>query len=352
MTRRLPVFLTSLAVITHALPALAEDQCKDVLLNAPMNVKDFRSESYFQLNQIFALSSLNANESNSGFSVGGVPITASDAQRTLNTLSEMYSMNEIAVNRESYLIYTGQENIIRAWQGCMADRGGLSVNFRPTGDPDDRDIFLSVTYFRNSLGPVHLPDYRLTDDVELALGTDASRPLEITPADRMRCLAAGVIFSPGSECKVRIRVPSAWSTLAPIFHLVEIGATGLQHDLSAFLPPRAVLRWGTPDEMVWPNPGSPRVWAGTYYGPPPPQRYELHTKPGYTLLTRSISIGLISCVGATGRVDQQIDPNGKYVVVYVIMLSTTDNPPGLHTCDAHVNGTQVKPEWYPPRPKQ
>lgn len=225
-------FLTAAGLLVGAAtPALAQDQCNDVLKDGVFNYNTYRDDSYF--NQIvwsrFLRSTFQSSKTDRsggfGVPIGEIVLGGNYTEEQYNKKREQIEQeyfNQITASREiDVALMSGDEEVLRAWSGCMAERGGgLTVRFEPLSP---LDVNMIMEYF--SEGNKH--SVRLETGVVLPAGVEVRQ--------NQHCLRKGRRIEQGENCVAVLRLPSALTTIP-----VAVDPVG-SDTATAWLPARIQL---------------------------------------------------------------------------------------------------------------
>ena len=191
----------------------AQDECKDVLVNAVMNTLAVTKDNYYNTAILSTVNEQSDSSSDTSAGLGvvieGIPISLSysDAKRLKSSISKYYSLNSIARERSSYLLMSGQDVIVNAWKDCMTKRGGgLSLRFKPLDGRTGKQTLLYIEYYKSADPTQSQLNLQLTDAPYLDKD-------EIEVKSGLECLKAGKVFRPGDTCTVLFLTKSAWTTM-------------------------------------------------------------------------------------------------------------------------------------------
>lgn len=217
--------------IAMTTPAFAQDQCNDVLRDGVFNYNTYRDDSYF--NQIVWSRFLRTNFESSktdrgggfGVPIGEIVLGANYTEEQYNKKREQIQreyFNQITASREiDVALMSGDEEVLRAWSGCMASRGGgLTARFEPLSP---LDVNMVIEYF--SEGNKH--SVRLERDVVLPPGIEVRQ--------NPHCLRRGRRIERGDNCVAVLRLASALTTIP-----VAVDPVG-SDTATAWLPARIQL---------------------------------------------------------------------------------------------------------------
>lgn len=356
---RLFVSLVVSLMVLSTQSAIADDECKDVLVNKVMNELKVTKDSYYNTAILSTLneSSDEAEKTDAGLGIviEGIPIslTYSDARRLKTSLSKYYSLNSIAQERSSYLLMSGQEVIVNAWRDCMRNKGGgLSVRFKPLDGKVGKQTLLLIEYYKPADSTLRALNQELTSDVYI----DQAMVQVKAGAD---CLKAKKVFRPGDTCTVLLITTSAWTTM-PIVLLTktqgEKDGEPTSASYSAYLGPRAELVGAT---EPWPLKGA-NITGRTYsfdHGNISPVEC-FPSSEGYSLLESTVLItarpeggaDFNTCgalpIGKKGK-KYIFDQSGKKMCVQQVNGTPAKAD---HYCSLAITGTEATVKWDPPPP--
>jgi hypothetical protein len=329
-----------LAAALYSSPSYAQDECKDVLVNAVMNRLQVQKDTYYSTAILSTVDessdSQEQQNANAGVVIEGIPISLSyaDAKRLKTNISKYYSLQAIASDRSSYLLMSGQENIIKAWSDCMKGGGrgaGFSIRFKPLDGNAGKQTLLIIEYYKNNDPMIQQYDLELTSDVYL----NPSFQIQAN-AD---CLKKGRIFKPNDTCTVQLITNSEnppWATSPVVFIMKAHSPVETTASYSAYLGPRAILKG---ESEPWPAQGT-KVTGRTYsldHGVTSPEEC-FYATDGWVLLEKSINITRHPEGGATVATCL---PN-KYPDGKEYSLDAT----GRRLCVTQVNGTPSRADHY------
>jgi hypothetical protein len=323
------------------LPAAYADECKDVLTNAIYDVTDYRHSSFVFMDRASTQSEKDHLDTSGagGINIDGIPINVSDNHNADRQLAQSSKLTFRSEDRESVLLYSGQEKIISAWSACMNKHGGMKIRFEPNGSLFTNDILMHVEYWQAGGTPgIIQPALKLRQAVQIKDAKSVSDP--------NKCLQPSTTYKPGVICTVQIRTSSQWDSFS--VNLPFTDERKNPFSVTAFLPARPQLRatskpfptsgdelliyaWGN-DTAAESNATQTRtVPAETgYFIKSPISASHTGNNQGY-------------CTATAGLIN-----DGTLAKLTVAINKVED--PGRQ-CWGHFQGSQVKLYWDPPPPQ-
>lgn len=334
--------------------AHAQDECKDVLINKVMDSVSITKDNYYNTALFSNLNETKDDQTehsaSGGLEIEGIPgsLSYNDASRLKTSLSKTFSFKEIVTEKSSYLLMSGQKEIVGAWRDCMSERGGLGVRFEPQ-DKDGLQTLLEIEYIRPSNPTLTALDLQLANDVYM--GTGGTRVLA-----NEECLRKDKIYKAGDVCTVLLGEDTAWTTL-PIVLFAKTklpgGQPGNSVTYKAYLAPRAELVGST---RPWPSEGAAstkRTYAGRWKVTSEVECFD--ASDGFVFLENSINVQarpegsatVNSCGSSIGNRPFALDTTGRRICVQ--QFNGAPNT-GDHYCSLGITATEATVQWQPPAP--
>lgn len=199
-------------------------QCSDVLKDGTMQVQRFKNSVYFEQAILSRFSEMNYSESKKEQMAGlDIPIgeyimgrsnyNSSDFNKRKKQISISLFSNTRRTTTLDYALASGDEGILKAWSACMSGPH-LSLYFERFG-ATDATMTIEWHIGNTQILSTKLKHDVTLDGVEIRSGKD--------------CLVKGRKLTNGAPCEVRIRLPSAETTLLAV-------ATSRNGSAKAFLP--------------------------------------------------------------------------------------------------------------------
>ena len=200
-------------LVSSATVSLAADECKDVLINKVMDLKEVKITREITLAMLASLSTSSSDDQNidtaAKFPIEGIPFEGqgSWARSQKSLLERSIDLTTTLNESGSLLMMSGQAAIITAWSECMRARGGgIGIYFTAAGDGANQ-VYLNIEYTKAASITVKQFPLELTSDVYLG------EPGEVRAVGNQDCLQKGFVIKAGENCIVQLVVKSAWTSL-------------------------------------------------------------------------------------------------------------------------------------------
>ena len=351
----------------------AQDQCKDVLINAVFDTKKFYHDEYFKMSHISdekrETSRTQQQDSSIWVNYLGIPggLSSSDKSTLRDTLAKHVDLRILFNNRTYALLQTGQKEIIDAWSMCMANHGGGPTVYFTEVEGNPTKVNLHIQNLRgNGFRGADLTVAR-TVAIDPELGTVETRH---------ECLMEGYPLKWGSECTVSIKTRSGWRADTITVPLKDGDNTHI--DFPAYLAPRIKLvseikTWPSPQiQAAWvknkmePNVTGPNAIKWSYGGKHNDNRSLMYTnannnciaaEEGWLFLdgekrphkdNKNVSVSDFVHVEAQGpvglcTVNWHIAPDKKYICIGGVLGSGMN--PNPHSCSVSIIATMARFMW-------
>jgi hypothetical protein len=344
MRIQIAIFSTlALALIAPTI-AHADQDCKDVLIHKVMDITDIKKNTYYSTSVLATLnrSSDQQSDKNGTVTVPGIgDAKGSDTEHLVTNLSSTYGLTEVSRDKSSYLIMSGQKEIIDAWRDCMRLNSGLSLVLESF--PGGNEMLLHLEYLASSSATSNQANLELEEDVYV----DKSK---VDVVSGSRCLASGRIFRPGDQCDVHLITNSPWSAFLVVFPLKKLGDSPKELSYSTYVAPRAVLEGKK-------QPWGPVKTGRTAAGPRATISEEecFTADDGYTFLEDSIAIAahpegagtVETCFPRemSEKKGYRLDQTGRRFCVQQVNRAKV---PGDLYCSMSITATEAILSWNPP----